>query len=105
MFEFENALDEYMSHLRIERGASPRTAEAYRRDLEGYLAFLDSRDVDSPDRVTLEITTGYIHNYGDENASGLCAGFSAADGGRQRKRHPDDYLHEHAEGLPISQEN
>ena len=40
MFELENALDEYLSHLRIERGASPRTAEAYRRDLEDYLAFL-----------------------------------------------------------------
>ena len=36
MFELENALDEYLSHLRIERGASPRTAEAYRRDLEGF---------------------------------------------------------------------
>lgn len=43
VFELENALDEYLSHLRIERGASPRTAEAYRRDLEDYLAFLGRR--------------------------------------------------------------
>lgn len=46
VFELENALDEYLSHLRIERGASPRTAEAYRRDLEDYLAFLDGEGVE-----------------------------------------------------------
>ncbi|WP_302963904.1 site-specific tyrosine recombinase [uncultured Adlercreutzia sp.] len=46
MFELENALDEYLSHLRIERGASPRTADAYRRDLEEYLSFLDGRGVE-----------------------------------------------------------
>ena len=66
MFEFENALDEYMSHLRIERGASPRTAEAYRHDLEGYLAFLDSRDVDSPDRVTREVIVAYEGSLAEE---------------------------------------
>ena len=66
VFEFENALDEYMSHLRIERGASPRTAEAYRHDLEGYLAFLDSRDVDSPDRVTREVIVAYEGSLAEE---------------------------------------
>lgn len=45
MFELENALDEYLSQLRIERGASERTIEAYRRDLENYLAFLDEQGV------------------------------------------------------------
>lgn len=59
MFELENALDEYLSHLRIERGASPRTAEAYRRDLEGYLAFLDEQDVETCAGVTSEIIAAY----------------------------------------------
>lgn len=54
LFEFENALDEYLSHLRIERGASPRTAEAYRRDLEGYLSFLDGEGVEQFDDVDRE---------------------------------------------------
>lgn len=62
MFEFENALDEYMAHLRIERGASPRTAEAYRRDLEGYLAFLDERGVGSFDEVTREVVVDFEHS-------------------------------------------
>ena len=54
MFELENALDEYLSHLRIERGASPRTAEAYRRDLEDYLAFLDGEKVAAFERSLME---------------------------------------------------
>lgn len=35
---------EYLSHLRIERGASPRTIEAYGRDLADYLDFLEGQD-------------------------------------------------------------
>lgn len=59
MFELENALDEYLSHLRIERGASPRTAEAYRRDLEGYLAFLDGQGVETCNGVTSDAVASY----------------------------------------------
>lgn len=62
MFEFENALDEYMAHLRIERGASPRTAEAYRRDLEGYLAFLDEQGVGTFEEVTREVVVDFEHS-------------------------------------------
>ena len=61
MFEFENALDEYMSYLRIEQGSSPRTAEAYRRDLEEYLAFLDERGVDALGDVKREDVVDFEH--------------------------------------------
>ncbi len=66
MFEFENALDEYLSHLRVERGASPRTAEAYRRDLEGYLAFLDGEGVTGFADVTREVIVAYEKSLIDE---------------------------------------
>ncbi len=66
MFELENALDEYLSHLRIERGASPRTAEAYRRDLERYLAFLDEQGVGSCDAVTPEIIAAFEKRLAEE---------------------------------------
>ncbi len=62
MFEFENALDEYMSYLRIEQGSSPRTAEAYRRDLEEYLAFLDERGVDALGDVKREDVVDFEHH-------------------------------------------
>lgn len=66
MFEFENALDEYMAYLRIERGASPRTAEAYRRDLEGYLAFLDERSIGAFDDVTRDTVAAFEKHLAEE---------------------------------------
>ncbi|MCI8424124.1 MAG: tyrosine recombinase XerD [Adlercreutzia sp.] len=66
MFEFENALDEYLSHLRIERGGSPRTAEAYRRDLEGYLSFLDGEGVTAFDDVTRTHVAAYEKSLTEE---------------------------------------
>ncbi len=66
MFELENALDEYLSYLRIERGSSPRTAEAYRRDLEGYLAFLDGEGVEAIADVTRDKVVGYEKALQDE---------------------------------------
>ncbi|MEC4184612.1 site-specific tyrosine recombinase [Adlercreutzia sp. R21] len=66
MFAFENALDEYMSYLRIEQGASPRTVEAYRRDLEGYLAFLDGQGVEDFEDVQRETVTAYEHDLADQ---------------------------------------
>lgn len=38
-------MGEYLSCLRIERGSSPRTVEAYERDLADYRAFLNARIV------------------------------------------------------------
>lgn len=42
---------EYLSHMRVERGSSPLTVEAYAADLEDYLAFLARRDVTGADQV------------------------------------------------------
>ncbi len=38
----------YLDHLAVERGLSPNTLSAYRRDLSRYLAFLASRGVHEP---------------------------------------------------------
>jgi integrase/recombinase XerD len=42
----------YLDHLRVERGVSPHTAAAYRRDLARYADFLAARNVDDPTKVT-----------------------------------------------------
>lgn len=42
----------YLDHLRIERGLSDATIEAYRRDLSTYLAFLTERGVGSPGQAS-----------------------------------------------------
>ncbi len=42
----------YLDHLRVERGVSPHTASAYRRDLERYADFLAGRGIEDPGAVT-----------------------------------------------------
>ncbi|MDN5804356.1 MAG: site-specific integrase, partial [Microlunatus sp.] len=54
-----NGLDQvvasYLDHLRVERGSSPHTVAAYRRDLRRYLRFLQTRVVSDIDQVTPEL--------------------------------------------------
>ncbi len=45
-------VDEYIGHLSVERGASPNTLDAYRRDLHEYSEFLSARSVGDADSVT-----------------------------------------------------
>ncbi|WP_147106053.1 site-specific tyrosine recombinase XerD [Nesterenkonia populi] len=64
------AVDEYLSHLRIERGVSENTFASYRRDLRRYTAYLASRGVGSP----AETDEGHIAEF-------LQALSTGADGG------------------------
>lgn len=50
---------EYVAHLRIERGSSPRTVEAYERDLADYVDFLASKGVDAVDEVDRRLLLDY----------------------------------------------
>lgn len=43
----ERELAAYLAHVTVERGLSTNTVSAYRRDLNRYLAFLQSRGIDS----------------------------------------------------------
>jgi integrase/recombinase XerD len=45
-------ITEFMSHLAVEKGASPHTVDAYRRDLSAYVALLARRDAEEPEKVT-----------------------------------------------------
>nr|WP_165050730.1 MULTISPECIES: site-specific tyrosine recombinase [unclassified Adlercreutzia] len=51
----EAYVGEYVAYLRIERGASARTVEAYERDLRDYQAFLSERGIARADEVTREV--------------------------------------------------
>src|SRR5512140_3759175 len=47
----EGFLDAFISFLRAERGSSPRTVDAYARDLEAYFADLKEQGIATPDGV------------------------------------------------------
>lgn len=50
---------EHLEALRTERGASPNTVSAYRRDLSGFSRFLRRRRLEIP-RVTADQVAGYL---------------------------------------------
>lgn len=57
MSALDDARDDYLNHVRAERGLSANTAAAYRRDLARYLGFLAQRGVTTVGEVTpVEVT-------------------------------------------------
>lgn len=53
------AVDAFLRHITIERGLSAHTVAAYRRDLTGYLEWLESHDVVDTDGVTTDLVTRF----------------------------------------------
>lgn len=50
----------YLDHLTVERGVSPHTASAYRRDLRRYVTFLADHEVSDPNLVTPSLVGSYL---------------------------------------------
>ncbi|AZH79086.1 tyrosine recombinase XerD [Microbacterium sp. Y-01] len=63
--QLERALDAYLRHVTVERGLSAHTIAAYRRDLEGYRAWLDAEGITD----TAEVTPAVIDRFVAERAS------------------------------------
>jgi len=55
----ELAIDEFLAHLRVERGSSPLTVEAYAADLADYALFLAEAGTDQVDRVDRDAVVAY----------------------------------------------
>lgn len=47
----KDGIDDYLSHLRIERGRAPLTLDSYARELFAYLTFLEERGVTTAEAV------------------------------------------------------
>lgn len=48
---FSRDIDEFIAHVQVERGFSPHTAAAYRRDLEQYARWMLKHEVASPRKI------------------------------------------------------
>ncbi|HLV03017.1 site-specific tyrosine recombinase XerD [uncultured Georgenia sp.] len=58
--ELEQALEEYLAHLAVERGLSEHTLAAYRRDLRRYAAYLRDRGRERLDDVAGNDVAEYV---------------------------------------------
>lgn len=56
----ERAVTQFLAHVRVERGLSPHTVAAYRRDLLRHVRFLAARGVERPDGVTPDDLEAYV---------------------------------------------
>ena len=53
------AIDEYVSYLRVEKGASPLTVEAYAADLADYELFLEEAGITAVERIDRDAIVAY----------------------------------------------
>lgn len=73
------AVDDYLSHLTVERGLSENTVQSYRRDLGRYVHFLDGRGLKALDDVAEADVSAFLAHLrtGDEEHQSLSATSSA----------------------------
>ena len=57
--DIEHAIDEYLAYMRVERGASPLTVEAYAADLADYVTYLEEAGVFDLGQIDREQVVGY----------------------------------------------
>jgi integrase/recombinase XerD len=55
------AVDRYLRHVSIERGLSPHTVQAYRRDLGAYSQVLAGRGILNPAAITAQDVAAFAH--------------------------------------------
>ena len=58
--ELERYLEHYVRYLTLERGRSPHTISAYRRDIQAYLHFLEGKGVTSPASIKVADVHSYV---------------------------------------------
>lgn len=60
MLKAKDALNDFISYLNSEKGASANTVEAYARDLHALIRYLKSRSIDDLTKVTSKELVGYL---------------------------------------------
>lgn len=63
--QLSRAADAYIRHIAVERGLSEHTVAAYRRDLDGYLQWMDAHGVTDSQAITASL----IAQFAEERAS------------------------------------
>lgn len=67
---FDSSIADFLDHLRLERGFSPHTLDAYARDLQQYAAWLSKRGVAKPKEITAAQVQNFVIALRDEISGG-----------------------------------
>jgi len=67
--ELTRAVERYLRHVALERGRSPHTVSAYRRDLERYLAHLAGRDIGEVAAIGEQDVAAFVQSVRDPEAA------------------------------------
>lgn len=74
----DRALREYLIRLSVNKGASRRTVDGYRRDVEHYVAWLNECGVEDTEDITPQMTEDYVDSIHRTKASATAARAAAA---------------------------
>ena len=95
----QNAIDQYLIHLRVERGSSEHTIASYARDLRRYSAYMATLGIIDPERIT----TAQVRSFMRELAAPTVplAGFDAGEKNNQNAQESQEAQEEAAESLAL----
>lgn len=95
----QKAIDQYLIHLRVERGSSEHTIASYARDLRRYSTYMATLGVIDPERIT----TAQVRSFMRELAAPTVplAGFEAGEKDNQNAREAREAQEEAAESLAL----
>ena len=95
----QKAIDQYLIHLRVERGSSEHTIASYARDLRRYSTYMATLGVIDPERIT----TAQVRSFMRELAAPTVplAGFEAGEKHNQNTQEAREAQEEAAESLAL----
>ena len=99
----QNAIDQYLIHLRVERGSSEHTIASYARDLRRYSAYMATLGVIDPERITTAQVRSFMRELAAPTVplAGFVAGFEAGEKNNQNAQEAQEAQEEAAESLAL----
>lgn len=99
----QKAIDQYLIHLRVERGSSEHTIASYARDLRRYSAYMATLGVIDPERITTAQVRSFMRELAAPTVplAGFVAGFEAGEKNKQNAQESQEAQEEAAESLAL----
>lgn len=99
----QKAIDQYLIHLRVERGSSEHTIASYARDLRRYSTYMATLGVIDPERITTAQVRSFMRELAAPTVplAGFVAGFEAEEKNKQNAQESQEAQEEAAESLAL----